>query len=340
MNETLELVKGRTDGFDSMEEQLREFVLDFLGANVEKMNELVNSIMEKLAEKDENLEDMLLAMKKEIEELKGSSRFTKCKVRKGCGQLVENEAILPSDGMSLRSTYEKRGGNAIETWEEFQRELKKYELMLQISDLSEKEAFYWFEDGLKPADSTSGKRKPRDAKRGSNNPRDKGKMIKCFLCQGPHMVQKYPKKSMILAIKKKDESKKEVKPIEKKTSKVNLMVLIPKERNGGEGLMFVDINIVGTKVLSLIQLVENVSYERNIYSIEQNATEAPSKKLVEHETNLRPVKSTVEWPSSGKLGKVVGPLSKFLSKEAKGLWAVRSQDVRMKEILMGTSRNW
>ncbi|MBA0670091.1 hypothetical protein Goklo_007356, partial [Gossypium klotzschianum] len=81
----------------------------------------------------------------------------------------------------MESTDEKRGGNAIETWEEFQRELKKQfypqfaekkaqaklrrltqqgtvreyvrafsELMLQISDLSEKEAFYWFEDGLKP----------------------------------------------------------------------------------------------------------------------------------------------------------------------------------------------
>ncbi|MBA0614931.1 hypothetical protein Godav_015145 [Gossypium davidsonii] len=79
------------------------------------------------------------------------------------------------------STDEKRGGNIIGTWEEFQRELKKQfypqyaekeaqaklhrltqqgtvreyvrafsELMLQISNLSEKEVFYWFEDGLKP----------------------------------------------------------------------------------------------------------------------------------------------------------------------------------------------
>ncbi|MBA0671583.1 hypothetical protein Goklo_024438, partial [Gossypium klotzschianum] len=80
-----------------------------------------------------------------------------------------------------KSTDEKRGRNTIGTWEEFQRELKKQfypqftekearaklrrltqqgtireyvrafsELMLQISDLSEKESFYWFEDGLKP----------------------------------------------------------------------------------------------------------------------------------------------------------------------------------------------
>ncbi|MBA0785984.1 hypothetical protein Gotri_027194 [Gossypium trilobum] len=40
--------------------------------------------------------------------------------------------------------------------------------------------------------STSGNGKPRDANRGSNNPRDKGKKIKCFLCQGPHMAQECP----------------------------------------------------------------------------------------------------------------------------------------------------
>ncbi|MBA0626563.1 hypothetical protein Godav_004216 [Gossypium davidsonii] len=43
MKETLELVEGHTDGFDSMKEQLKDFVLDSLGANAEKMNELVDS---------------------------------------------------------------------------------------------------------------------------------------------------------------------------------------------------------------------------------------------------------------------------------------------------------
>ncbi|MBA0761366.1 hypothetical protein Gotri_024022 [Gossypium trilobum] len=75
--------------------------------------------------------------------------------------------------------------------------------------------------------------------------RDKGKRIKCFLCQGPHMARKCPKKIMIATIKKKDEPKEEAKPIEGKTSRVNSMVLILKERNGEEGLMFVDINIAG-----------------------------------------------------------------------------------------------
>ncbi|MBA0722161.1 hypothetical protein Golax_009637 [Gossypium laxum] len=51
---------------------------------------------------------------------------------------------------------------------------------------------------------------------------------------------------------------------------------------------------VGTKVFSSIQLVEDVSYGRNINSIERNATKAPSEKLVEHVTNMKLVKSIVE----------------------------------------------
>ncbi|MBA0660157.1 hypothetical protein Goklo_012206 [Gossypium klotzschianum] len=80
----------------------------------------------------------------------------------------------------IESMDKKHDGDVIGTWEEFQRELKKQfypqyaekearaklhrltqqgtvreyvqvfsELMLQISALSEKEVFYWFEDGLK-----------------------------------------------------------------------------------------------------------------------------------------------------------------------------------------------
>ncbi|MBA0729386.1 hypothetical protein Golax_025845 [Gossypium laxum] len=52
---------------------------------------------------------------------------------------------------------------------------------------------------------------------------------------------------MILVIKKKDELKEEAKPIERKTSRVNSIVLIPKKRNGEKGLMFVDMNIAGQK---------------------------------------------------------------------------------------------
>ncbi|MBA0839253.1 hypothetical protein Goarm_005002, partial [Gossypium armourianum] len=83
MKETLELVEGHTDGFDSMEEQLKDFVLDSLGANAKKMNELVDSTAKKLAEKDENLKDMMLAMKKEMKELKGELMFYKVALSNG-----------------------------------------------------------------------------------------------------------------------------------------------------------------------------------------------------------------------------------------------------------------
>ncbi|KAH1082522.1 hypothetical protein J1N35_022283 [Gossypium stocksii] len=37
-------------------------------------------------------------------------------------------------------------------------------------------------------------------------------------------------------------------------------------------------------------------------------------------------------------GRVVGALSRFVSKETKGLWAIRSQGIRIKAIHMGTSQ--
>ncbi|MBA0842299.1 hypothetical protein Goarm_002133, partial [Gossypium armourianum] len=77
------------------------------------------------------------------------------------------------------------------------------------------------------------------------------------------------------------------------------------------GLNFLDKIQVGTKVLSSIQLVEDVSYRRNIDLIERNATKALSEKLMEHEINMRLVESTVEPPPLGK----VGCVSDFEGKE-------------------------
>ncbi|MFQ6651654.1 hypothetical protein Gotur_023892 [Gossypium turneri] len=67
------------------------------------------------------------------------------------------------------------------------------------------------------------------------------------------MKRDCPKVSSISAIKRNDEPE-EVKPIEKKTWTVNSMVLIPKKRNGGEGLMFVDISIAGQKRSALVDI--------------------------------------------------------------------------------------
>ncbi|MBA0794348.1 hypothetical protein Gohar_018685 [Gossypium harknessii] len=138
MKEALDLVEGRTDGFDSLEEQLRDFMLDSFGANAEKMNELVDSTVKKLAERDENLEDIVLAMKKEIEELKGELTIYKAALSNGMlsSRPKEQAMDIPKpekfkgarsarDVDNFRSTDEKRGWNIIRTWEEVQRELSE-----------------------------------------------------------------------------------------------------------------------------------------------------------------------------------------------------------------------
>ncbi|MBA0755143.1 hypothetical protein Gogos_022299, partial [Gossypium gossypioides] len=62
-----------------------------------------------------------------------------------------------------------------------------------------------------------------------------------------------PKVSSVSAIKRNDELE-EAKPIDRKTSRVNSMVLIPKKMNGKEWLMFVDINIAGQTRSALIDM--------------------------------------------------------------------------------------
>ncbi|MFQ6636425.1 hypothetical protein Gotur_014159 [Gossypium turneri] len=237
-------------------------------------------------------------------------------------------------------------------------------------------------------------RKPQNGKWRPNSPKEKRGKLRCYFCKGPHMKKDCPKVSSVSAIKRNDELEK-AKPIEEKPPRVNSMVLIPKKRNGKEGLMFVDINIagqkrgalidtgalnlfisekaagkpvqnvelqigewkgkedfeviqlddyyfvlglnfldriqavlypwvdqihiitgpltrivvpvhrdmkVGAKVLSSIQLVEDVSYGRNIDSIERKDTKAPSEMLVAQEFDMEPADSTVEPTPLGKVG--------------------------------------
>ncbi|KAH1106027.1 hypothetical protein J1N35_009795 [Gossypium stocksii] len=54
------------DGLQTMKEQLREYVWDTIGSSENK-----------LAEKNDALEAMVTALKEEISELKGSSRFSR-----------------------------------------------------------------------------------------------------------------------------------------------------------------------------------------------------------------------------------------------------------------------
>ncbi|KAG8482796.1 hypothetical protein CXB51_024201 [Gossypium anomalum] len=379
------------------------------------MNELINSTTKKLTERDENLEDIVLAMKKEIEELKGELTIYKAALSNGMLSSRPKQQVMDVPKSEkfkgarsardvdnflweMESTDEKRGGNAIKTWEEFQKELKKQfypQYAKKEARTNEKEAFYWFKDGLKlwakhelrrqgitkiivamaeaesfvepgpkknkfesskpngkgndernheegeeghnndgnNTDSTSGNGKPRDAKQRSNNPRDKGKRITCFLCQGPHMMSKEEclvntgasnlfileknAEKLGLSIKKSNGKIKTVNfkeaPTVEVVHNVELQIGEWKGKEDFEIVVSMHWNIkVGTKVLSSIQLVKDVSYGRNIKSIERNATKDPSERLVERETDMRLVKSTVESPPLGK----VGCVSDFEGKEA------------------------
>ncbi|MFQ6621843.1 hypothetical protein Gotur_002517 [Gossypium turneri] len=212
------------------------------------LNASIDDQNEKLIENNDA--PMVMTLKEQVAELK--RQLTICKVTLGNGMLGH------------RSTNEKRGRAAIETWKEFQKEFKKqfypHELMLQISDLSEKQAFLWFEVGLKPWVKQELRRqgiieitiamtevesfielglkkdkfkssKPKEIDNGGRNHEEDGNEnggnvkncgngkppngkwkpnnkikgpVKCFLCNGSHMVRDYPKKYMFYAIKKDD----------------------------------------------------------------------------------------------------------------------------------------
>ncbi|KAA3459293.1 UBA domain-containing protein mud1-like [Gossypium australe] len=94
-----------------------------------------------------------------------------------------------------------------------------------------------------------------------------------------------------------------------------------------------DYDFVGTKVLSSIQLVEDVSYQRNIDSIEWNATKAPPEILVAHEADMRPVESTIELPPSGK-----GPFQSYKQRGRETVGNLKPSSVNQKDSNMSKSK--
>ncbi|KAK5772055.1 hypothetical protein PVK06_048316 [Gossypium arboreum] len=65
MMEMLELVKRLTGEFDSRREQLRDFVLESLCSNMEKVQGVLNSTRNKLIERNDAFEAMVIALKEE-----------------------------------------------------------------------------------------------------------------------------------------------------------------------------------------------------------------------------------------------------------------------------------
>ncbi|KAH1072672.1 hypothetical protein J1N35_025000 [Gossypium stocksii] len=165
MKKTLELVKRHIDRFDSIEKQLKEFMLDSLGANVEKMNGLVNSTTEKLAERDDTLEDTVLAMKKEIEELKGELMIYKAALSirmltsRPKQQAMDNATKAPSKKLVEHKTDLRRVKSTVE--------LPPLEKMGCVSHFEKKEAM---PKQLKQGGQrTMGGTKPRCENQGDSN---------------------------------------------------------------------------------------------------------------------------------------------------------------------------
>ncbi|XP_016728394.2 uncharacterized protein K02A2.6-like [Gossypium hirsutum] len=354
------------DGLQSMQEQLKEYVLD----NIEKMTSRDDAVETMMVGKTDAMEVMLTALKEEIAELKGELTIYKTALGNGglaavtpkpsvgvpkpkefkgtrSAREVDNflwgvEQYFRAKGIAddatkvitaamyltdiallwwrRRSTDVRRGGTEIRTWKEFQYEFKAQfypeyaedearaklrqlsqqgtvreyvqefsELMLQISDMGEKEAFYSFMDGLKPwakqelqrrgvqeltkamsvAESLAefgGKKdrpesfKPKSQPKGNSGgdkerpprndngkkPWDKRKSgpIRCFHCDGPHMIKDCPKKVALSAVEAKAESDVEDNNL--------VSILGGVEDKRSHGLMFADIMVAGKKLNALV----------------------------------------------------------------------------------------
>ncbi|MFQ6622754.1 hypothetical protein Gotur_001853 [Gossypium turneri] len=270
-----------------------------LGSTMDKVNELFNSHRDKLSERNDDLEAMMMALKKEtmattralstrIEELEGELALCRAAVGNGVANAaLSNEDVLkPKEFVGTRSAcdvdyflwrmeiYFRAKGimdDAVKFYPEFAEEearpklqgisqrgtMGEYvrefkELMLQVSEVTEKEALLTFQNGLKPwvrqeveqrdvqklseamtvvesvvklglgkdklgsskseergvcemdhkedivygngNGDNGGNGKPRVGKKKPKRKRDK---LKCFLCDGPHMLKKCPKKSAL-----------------------------------------------------------------------------------------------------------------------------------------------
>ncbi|MBA0819203.1 hypothetical protein Gohar_003788, partial [Gossypium harknessii] len=202
------------------------------------------------------------------------------------------------------------------------------------------------------------------------------------------MKRNYLKISSVSTIKRNDEPK-EVKPIEKKTSMFNSMVLIPKKKNGGEELMFLDINIAGQKKSALVDTgasdlfiskkaagklgllikklnrkiktgkeeFEVIQLDDYDYVLGLNVLDRIQAALYPWADQIHIITSPVSGvrdryeayrfdcgaDTFGKGGLCIGlrgkkndtepvgrSLSKFISNETEGLWAIRSQEAEAK----------
>ncbi|MFQ6667111.1 hypothetical protein Gotur_033235, partial [Gossypium turneri] len=91
VRKTIKVVEGHTAKLDSMEKQLREFVLESLSSNVEAMRGVLNSTADKLTVRDNALKAIVMALK---EETKTTTRALSTRIKELKGELVVSRAVV------------------------------------------------------------------------------------------------------------------------------------------------------------------------------------------------------------------------------------------------------
>ncbi|MFQ6656870.1 hypothetical protein Gotur_026789, partial [Gossypium turneri] len=270
--------KSLREMLSAVEERVGKLKESMEDAKEDSVQELLDSQRKKLTERNDALKAMMMALKEEtmtttralstrIEELEGELALCRVAVEKG----VENTTLNNEDRMENYFCAKGIVDDAVKFYPEFVEEearaklqgitqrgtvgeyVREFkELMLQVSDVTEKEALLAFQNGLKPwvrqeveqrgvqklseamtvvesvvklglgkdklrsskseergicemdhkedivdgngNGDNGGNGKPRVGKKKPKRKRDK---LKCFLCDGPHMLKKCPRKSAL-----------------------------------------------------------------------------------------------------------------------------------------------
>ncbi|MFQ6645029.1 hypothetical protein Gotur_019196, partial [Gossypium turneri] len=165
MEDVKEALDGVEDRIANWKEQSRYYIKMSLNSTMDKVNELFNSHKDKLSERNDALEAMMMALKEEtmamtralstrIEELEGELALCRAAVGNGVANAaLSNEDVpKPKEFVGTRSACDVnnflQGISQRGTVGEYVQEFK--ELMLQVSDVTEREALLAFQNRLKP----------------------------------------------------------------------------------------------------------------------------------------------------------------------------------------------
>ncbi|MFQ6629151.1 hypothetical protein Gotur_008266 [Gossypium turneri] len=236
MEDVKEALDGVEDRIANWKEQSRDYVKMSLDSTIDKVNELFNSHRDKLSERNDALEAMMMALKEEtmattralstrIEELEGELALCRAAVGNG----VANVALSNEDVPKLKEFVGTWSGCDVDN---FLWSMENYFRAKGIMDDVLLEAMTVVKSvvklGLGKDKLGSSKFEERgvcemdhkkdivDGNGNSNNggngklrvgkkkPKRKRDKLKCFLCVGPHMLKKCPKK---FALKEKSVGK-------------------------------------------------------------------------------------------------------------------------------------